>query len=56
MKKKEIKHLNFSKTTISTINKIKGGTDSKPLSICHCKSYGHCPTKEAPADNSPVDQ
>ncbi|MFK7748730.1 MAG: hypothetical protein AB8B65_10085 [Kordia sp.] len=47
MKKKEIKNLSFTKTTISTINKIKGGTDSKPLSICHCKSYGHCPDKDA---------
>jgi len=47
MKKKELKKIRLSKQTISTINKIKGGTDSKPLSICHCPSYGHCPTKKA---------
>jgi len=46
MKKKVIKSLDLSKETISTIHKLKGGTDSKPLSICHCPSYGHCPTKQ----------
>ncbi|PTX61162.1 hypothetical protein C8N46_105319 [Kordia periserrulae] len=46
MKKKEINSFNLKKETISTIAKLKGGTDSKPLSICHCPSYGHCPTKQ----------
>ncbi|MBC8756070.1 hypothetical protein H2O64_15440 [Kordia sp. YSTF-M3] len=54
MKKKVIKSLDLSKETISTIHKLKGGTDSKPVSICHCPSYGHCPTKDSPVDNNPV--